>query len=69
MTKEFKFFNSRRWSETYNVEVLDLKDVEKCIDLLKEDFKRRIDTNTNVRDIDEGTLFEWEVDEIIENRL
>jgi len=32
---------------------------------LKEEFKRRIDNNTNCRDIDEGTLFDREVDEII----
>ena len=33
---------------------------------LKEGFKQRVETNIEIRDIDEGTLFAWEIDEIID---
>lgn len=47
-------------------DVLFVIGVKKAVKELKEKLKKRIDTNTEVRDLEAGTLYEYEVDDIVD---
>jgi len=55
----------KKFLRTYKDLIL-VEDVKEFIKRLKEGFKQRVETNIEIRDIDEGTLFAWEIDEIID---
>lgn len=55
-----------RLSDTETHYFYEEKFVKEFVRRLKEELIKRINTNINVRDIDEGSLYDWELREIID---